>query len=260
MDTIILNLGHAKRGTVGASGFINEVIENRRIGYIIKAYLEGLGYKVIVIDHDYVASQKEELNMAINEANQYPNAFLVSLHFNAGGGNGVEIFTYNAANLEQATRVVNNMKSIGSPLRSPSIKNGNQLGIIAKTKPKAMLIEIAFVDNKTNVDFYNNNVDQIARAISEGITNKKIEGKKVYKMENLVCYGNQVDKRAAEYLADHLKCPCMDANLPFAYEGVAENLIAVGGGSNFSSYTTLELKGNDRYDTLKTVLKYMGKL
>ena len=84
-----------------------------------------------------------------------------------------------------------------------------------------------------------------------------------YDMKNLVCYCNAVDKRASEYLADFLQCPCIDATIPFNYEGVAENIIAVGGNSSpigFSGYTTKYISGKDRYDTLIEVLKYIGKL
>ena len=82
-------------------------------------------------------------------------------------------------------------------------------------------------------------------------------------MKNLVCYCNQVDKRAAEYLADHLQCPCIDSTLPFNYVNVAENIIAVGGNATpigFSGYTTKYIAGKDRYETLKEVLKFIGKL
>lgn len=87
-------------------------------------------------------------------------------------------------------------------------------------------------------------------------------------MKNLVCYCNQVDKRAAEYLADHLQCPCIDATLPFSYAGVAENIIAVGGDNpnkgngqvGFSGYTTKYIAGSNRYETVKEVLKFIGKL
>jgi len=82
-------------------------------------------------------------------------------------------------------------------------------------------------------------------------------------MKNLVCYCNQVDKRAAEYLADYLQCPCIDATLPFNYSGVAENIYAVGGNATpvgFSGYTTKYIAGPNRYETVKEVLKFIGKL
>lgn len=90
-----------------------------------------------------------------------------------------------------------------------------------------------------------------------------------YDMKNLVCYCNAVDKRGAEYLADYLQCPCIDATLPFNYGGVAENIIAVGGDNpkkgvngqvGFSGYVTKHIAGSDRYETVKEVLKFIGKL
>lgn len=99
----------------------------------------------------------------------------------------------------------------------------------------------------------NNNVNNANNVIEE----------RKYDMKNLVCYCNQVDKRAAEYLADHLQCPCIDATLPFNYKGVAENIIAVGGNATpvgFSGYTTKYIAGSNRYETVKEVLKYIGKL
>lgn len=77
-----------------------------------------------------------------------------------------------------------------------------------------------------------------------------------YLMEEMVCYCNDIDKHGALMLAEFLGCPCMDARQNFQYDGVAKNLIAVGGGNNFSGYTTLHLKGSDRWDTLKKVIEY----
>lgn len=84
-----------------------------------------------------------------------------------------------------------------------------------------------------------------------------------YKMENMVCYCNETDKKIAELLSEHLGCPCMNATINFNYNGVAKNLIAVGGDSKpigFSSYTTKHIKGKDRWETIKEVLKFIGKL
>ena len=95
------------------------------------------------------------------------------------------------------------------------------------------------------------------------LLNKPVEVKETFYMENLVCYCNAVDKRAAEYLADYLQCPCIDATLPFNYKGVAKNIIAVGGNASpvgFSGYTTKYITGKDRYDTMIEVLKFIGKL
>jgi N-acetylmuramoyl-L-alanine amidase CwlA len=78
------------------------------------------------------------------------------------------------------------------------------------------------------------------------------------KMKNLVVTNNYVDKRAGEYLADYLQCPVIDGNIPFDYS-VVENVYCVGGGQ-FTSYAKQIIKGNDRYDTMVAVLKFIGKI
>ena len=143
----------------------------------------------------------------------------------------------------------------------------------------SVIVEVCFVEATEDVALYKKlGSDIIGKSIAEAISNKKIEVKnennevvkeRKYDMKNLVCYCNQVDKRSAEYLADYLQCPCIDATLPFNYYGVAENIIAVGGdnpkkGENgqvgFSGYTTKYIAGSNRYETIKEVLKYIGKL
>jgi lysozyme len=76
------------------------------------------------------------------------------------------------------------------------------------------------------------------------------------KVKNLVVYGNDVDRRAAEYLADYLQCPVINCNLPFDYTTV-ENVYAVGAGS-FTSYAKQIIKGADRYATCQAVLDFIG--
>lgn len=171
----ILDLGHARRGSVGAVGHIDESKQDRILGYKIKGYLEQMGWTVHVIDNDYCADVNTELRAVINQANKYPkDALFVALHFNAGGGIGMEIYTYNGQQIVPAVKVINNVRAIGGPLRKPSIKNGSGLYVIRKSKQIAMLIEVAFVDNKKDADHYFANEDKYARAIAEGIAQGKL--------------------------------------------------------------------------------------
>jgi GH25 family lysozyme M1 (1,4-beta-N-acetylmuramidase) len=76
------------------------------------------------------------------------------------------------------------------------------------------------------------------------------------KMENIVCFNNEVDKRAAEYLADYLKCPTIDNNIPYDYSNI-KNVYCVGGGT-FTSYCTKLIQGADRYETCQDVLNFIS--
>ncbi|MGN0027822.1 MAG: N-acetylmuramoyl-L-alanine amidase, partial [Clostridium sp.] len=163
--------------------------------------------------------------------------------------------------------------------KNRGVKESADLYELRATKMASIIVEVCFVEATEDVALYKRlGADTIGKAIAYAISNKAIENevsnaKKVeerkYDMKNLVCYCNAVDKRAAEYVADHLQCPCIDATLAFTYSGVAENIIAVGGdnpqkGQNgqvgFSSYVTKHIVGSNRYETLKEALKFIGKL
>lgn len=85
------------------------------------------------------------------------------------------------------------------------------------------------------------------------------------KVKNLVVFGNSIDRRAAEYLADYLQCPVLDGNVPFDYS-VVENVYCVGGAPTtngkvgWTSYAKKIITGVDRYDTMIQVLKFIGRL
>ena len=75
------------------------------------------------------------------------------------------------------------------------------------------------------------------------------------KVENIVCFNNEVDKRAAEYLADYLKCPTIDNGIPYDYSNIT-NVYCVG-GAQFTSYCTKLIQGADRYATCQAVLTFI---
>lgn len=83
-----------------------------------------------------------------------------------------------------------------------------------------------------------------------------------FELKNIVGFTNEVDKRAAEYLADFLNCLTVDmtATTNAVDFTKVENVYFVGGG-NFPALTNSKtIKGNDRYDTMIQVLQNIGKL
>lgn len=81
-------------------------------------------------------------------------------------------------------------------------------------------------------------------------------------MENIVGFNNQVDKRAAEYLADFLNCPTVDlvATANAVNFSKVKNVYFVGGGAFPQLDNTKVIKGPDKFDTMIEVLKNIGKL
>ncbi|GAA0740722.1 glucosaminidase domain-containing protein [Clostridium oceanicum] len=82
-------------------------------------------------------------------------------------------------------------------------------------------------------------------------------GDKSYNIKALILYNNDVDKRAAEYLSDYIKAPIIPLRTYFDYDSV-ENLYGIGKGE-FPSKCKI-INGEDRYDTIIEVLKFIGKI
>lgn len=89
------------------------------------------------------------------------------------------------------------------------------------------------------------------------INNKKEEEKK--KVKNIVIYNEGPDQRAAELLADHLKCPTISNSRPFDYSCV-EYVYAVGYTKDkYTSHLKTLLTGKNKNETMQAVLDYIKK-
>ena len=167
-----IDMGHTVSGAnTGAVGHISESVHTRMVGAILNTYLKSKGHTVINCTVDKANSNTDSINRRIASANKQPLDIFVSIHFNAGGGQGSEVLTYNGNKLPEAERVLANLSKIG--FRNRGIKNGTsprRIGVVYSTKSKSMLVEVCFVDTKSDTDLYLKNIDQVAKAIGDGIT------------------------------------------------------------------------------------------
>lgn len=268
--------GHNFQAT-GASALIDETTEDRKVKDSIIKYLRLLGNEVLDVTPG-PCNVNTDLAYGVNKANEWGADLFVSDHFNKAfnsynGALGTEVWIYSKTDNikldeEVGARVVNALSELG--FKNRGVKESKELYELRATKMASIIVETCFVEATEDVALYKKlGPDKIGQVIAEAISNVKINNsnneikERKYDMKNLVCYCNQVDKRAAEYLADYLQCPCIDATLPFNYKGVAENIIAVGGNATpvgFSGYTTKYIAGSNRYETVKEVLKFIGKL
>lgn len=263
---------------IGAVGIIDETTEDRKVKDSVIKYLKELGHTVLDVTPGNMDSDSD-LVYGVNKANNWGADLFISIHFNKAynsyvGKIGTETWVYsktdNIKDEEYAQRIVDSIGGLGFVNRG--VKERIDLYELKATKMGSVIVEVCFVEATEDVALYKKlGPDKIGQVIAAAISNKKINNvveERKYDMKNLICYCNQVDKRAAEYLADYLQCPCIDATLPFTYSGVAENIIAVGGDNpnkgngqvGFSGYTTKYITGFNRYETLKEVLKFIGKL
>lgn len=166
---INLDMGHTLSGAdTGAIGCGRKEQDcTREIGYKVKEKLEALGHSVCVCSVDSAGTVNESLSARVNKANANGGDLYISIHINAGGGHGTEVYTYQGRELSEARNVLNNICSLGYANRG--IKGAN-LYVINHTKMPAMLIECCFIDS--NDDMRKFNAENLANAIVKGLVGK----------------------------------------------------------------------------------------
>ena len=164
-----INCGHTSQAPgTGAVGYINESTETRRVGGEVMKQLKTLGHTVVDCTVNKASSTNAYLSRTVELANDTTLDVFVSIHFNAGGGKGCEVYTYEGRQYPDALKVCENLARLG--FKNRGVKAGSGLYVIRKTKAKSMLIEVCFVDTKSDCDLYNDmGVEAVARAIVDGI-------------------------------------------------------------------------------------------
>lgn len=270
---IALDYGHSKKADDGAYGILEEFKVNREYGSLIKKYLEQLGHTVDIVSKDTCTSESDALSYRVNQEHKKKYNLYISCHANCfnGSAEGCEVLYYSNTGKQYAEKIVSEIAKLG--FKNRGAKYRNNLYVLKHTYAPAIIIEPFFIDNKHDCSLYN--ADKLARAIVKGITGKVViekpkqeEPKKPQlnvQVGTVVLYGNKVDKRMAEYLAEFLNCECLDATIPRDYSGYKE-VVCVGGEpitngkKGWTGYATKKLAGKDRYYTIKEVLKFMGKI
>lgn len=168
-----INCGHTKSGAgYGAVGIIRESEHTRLVGQALMSLLRAAGVTVIDCTIDQANAQQEYLAAAVALANMRDLDWFISIHFNASkshDGHGVEVYTYEGRQYQDAIDVCANIADLGFTNRG--VKAGSGLYVIRKTKAKSMLIECCFCDNQLDVDAYRTagGAEGIARAIYKAI-------------------------------------------------------------------------------------------
>ena len=121
--------------------------------------------------------ENDPLSEEIRECNNFDPNLAVEIHNNAGGGDGCEVFysIYGGTSKVLAENILNEAKKIGQNSRGAKTRKnssgGDYYGFIRSTKAPAVIVECAFVDNKTDIQIIDTKAEQIAFgvAIAKGI-------------------------------------------------------------------------------------------
>lgn len=168
MAKIVINAGHTKlsKGT-GATGYLNESVETRKIAYELMKLLADTEHEVIPAVYDKSSNNLQETAKLANNVNA---DFLISIHLNAGGGQGCEVYTWRGVKEAKAVKTCEGLARLG--FRNRGVKDGSNYYLFKNTKPnvKTILIEVCFVDNKQDAELFKQvGYNSIANAIYNAI-------------------------------------------------------------------------------------------
>jgi N-acetylmuramoyl-L-alanine amidase len=174
-----IDKGHNCIHNTGAEGIKFEDNLTRAVGEKLIEYLRQLGHTVTDCTPATAADRNEALYLRTTVANRDNVDQFISIHFNAGGGHGSEIYCVNENMVNLGNNILSELEALGFTNRG--IQYGGNLYVIRNTNMPAMLIEVAFVDSQEDMDRVDNlGIDTIAKAIVKGLTgqcvNDVVEG------------------------------------------------------------------------------------
>lgn len=193
MPKVIIDIGHHNNDTGACANGLREVDLNVQIAKECVEQLKRHGVQVI--------TTSGTLQNRINVEHKEQPCLFVSIHNNAGGGDGFEVLVYSKAE-PQLTLAKNLEKELLTLNNSRGIKERKDLFVLSKTLCPACLVECAFIDSK-DVECIDELEEQQAfgKAIAKGILKTlKIEYKEEAEKQNVlyrVCVGAYKKKENA---------------------------------------------------------------
>lgn len=171
---ICISSGHGLK-IRGASGYIDEVDEARKVVESVADNLRAADVEVETFHDDVSTSQNENLNRIVNWHNSQDRDLDVSVHFNAyqttSKAMGCEVLYVSQADL--AAEVSAAIADAGAFIdRGPKYRS--DLFFLNSTDMPAVLLETCFVDSSVDTELYHQHYDSICRAIAETISGESV--------------------------------------------------------------------------------------
>jgi N-acetylmuramoyl-L-alanine amidase len=214
MERIYINPGHSDKDP-GAVGYEIE----RKLNVKVSEYQKEHLLKNYVCEVRMNPGTMGNLREIANDANNWKATFFCSNHFNAGGGDGWEGLVYNNSRVDIGKVFEKHVKAAGQNSRGVKLRPG--LAVLKYTNMPAILNEGAFVDNKKDIQDWNDDAElkKLGIAYAEATAEYCKLPKKVVTPEEpketdalyRVQVGAYREKANAENMAKKLKADGYDA-------------------------------------------------
>lgn len=167
-DIIGIHAGHAKIGSRGATGIMDEVDMNRKLKKWTIYYLRKMGYKTVDCTVATGITDNEVLSKIRKKSEQKKTTVNVSIHLNSGGGNGVEIYLPTSTSIPKGEQFTKKLcDDFGFADRGVK---GVGTFYVNNHLTKGYLLEVGFVDSKMDTLIYNQyGCRKIGKSIAQAI-------------------------------------------------------------------------------------------
>lgn len=183
MSAYNVHAGHCPQGqgASGAVGILKESVEDRLVKNEVIRLLREEGHTVYDCTCDVATTPYGCLQKIVAKCNQHSVALDISIHLNSGRNDykgdkstgGVEVWNYDTRTKSISERICKNI-STALNIRNRGTKYSKNLYVLNNTNSLALLVECCFVDDKDDANAWD--YKKCAKAITEGILNKKIGG------------------------------------------------------------------------------------
>lgn len=167
---VIIDAGHGGSDPGAVYNGKREKDYTLQISNIVKTELERSGVNVVLTRTSDV---DVSLQARTNLENSGSYALFISVHLNAGGGTGTEVYRsiVGGVSSDCANKILNKIVRLGFANRGVKTKVGDDgrdyFHVIRETKCPSVLVETCFIDNVN--DMAKLNVTEMAKAIAQGI-------------------------------------------------------------------------------------------
>ena len=163
---ILIIKGHGGSDVGAVSGNLIEKTMNSITATAMYNYLKSQGFTSVTLDNE-----NTDVDQEVILANSGSYDIVISVHYNAGGGDGFECFYHssnsNAKNL--CLSIETQIKAIRQ--NSRGVKIGDDYKIIRKVKPLSIILEGGFIDNATDRQLFDTQSEQekVGIAYAKGV-------------------------------------------------------------------------------------------
>lgn len=204
MKTICIDAGHggSDSGAIGVND-LKEKDYNLILGDKVINYLKNYDVKVVKTreSDEFISLEKR-----VEISNKNKCDLFISIHCNAHTNktaNGFETYSF-TGNSDLQKLIHKNILNRIPSLKDRGIKKASYY-VLKYTKAKAVLIECAFITNKSDYEILINNIDNFALSICQSIVTflglKQMDNREVYR----VCVGSYTIKENAQNMLKQLE-------------------------------------------------------